>query len=127
MTTVYIADDEPTPIRVLKMTLERNGFNVETFVNGKKALERIREAQPDVLITDIEMPVLTGEDLCKKIQDEFPQRDFPIFVVTSVTDLAHRDWAQRIAKLNFLEKPVSMRKLTADLNCALGLEAGRDA
>ena len=127
MTTIYIADDEPTPTRVLKMTLERKGFDVETFVNGKRALERIREQHPDALITDIEMPVLTGESLCKQIQEEFPQRDFPIFVVTSVTDLAHRDWAQRIAKLNFLEKPVSMRRLTADLNSALGLEASGNA
>lgn len=127
MTTIYVADDEPTPTRVLKMTLERNGFDVETFVNGKKALERIREQHPDALITDIEMPVLTGESLCKQIQEEFPQRDFPIFVVTSVTDLAHRDWAQRIVKLNFLEKPVSMRKLTAELNSALGREASGNA
>ena len=127
MTTIYVADDEPTPTRVLKMTLERNGFDVETFVNGKKALERIREQHPDALITDIEMPVLTGESLCKQIQEEFPQRDFPIFVVTSVTDLEHRDWAQRIVKLNFLEKPVSMRKLTAELNSALGREASGNA
>ena len=127
MATIYIADDEPTPIRVLKMNLERTGFNVETFVNGRKALERIREHQPDALITDIEMPVLTGESLCKQIHDEFPDRNFPIFVVTSVTDLAHRDWAKTIDNLTFLEKPVSMRKITADLKNALGWEASSDA
>lgn len=119
MATIYLTDDEPVPIRVLKMTLERQGYEVESFVNGKAALERIREQQPDALITDIEMPVMTGEDLCKHLQEEFPARTFPIFVVTSVTDLAHRDWARKMSNLSFVEKPVSMRRLTADLKTAL--------
>lgn len=123
MTTVYLTDDEPVPIRVLKMTLQRQGYEVESFHNGAVALERIREQQPDALITDIEMPVMTGEELCEHIQEEFPERSFPIFVVTSLVDLAHRDWARKMANLSFVEKPVSMRRLTADLKAALGPEA----
>lgn len=119
MTTIYLVDDEPVPIRVLKMTLERAGHEVESFSNGSLALDRIREQAPDVLVSDIEMPVMTGEELCKQINEEFPDRGFPIFVVTSLTDLAHRDWARRIANLHFLEKPVSMRRLTSQMNAAL--------
>ncbi len=119
MTKIYLVDDEPVPIRVLKMTLERSGHDVESFTNGALALDRIREQRPDVLVSDIEMPVMTGEELCKQINEEFPDRDFPIFVVTSLTDLAHRDWARRIANLHFLEKPVSMRRLTSQMNAAL--------
>lgn len=127
MTKIYITDDEPVPIRVVKMTLERGGYDIETFPNGKAALERIREQQPDALITDIEMPVMTGEELCKHIQEEFPERSFPIFVVTSVTDLAHRAWARKMVNLSFLEKPLSMRRLTADLQKALAVEGQSSA
>lgn len=119
MAKIYIADDEPVPIRVVKMTLERNGFDVETFANGQLVLDRIREEFPDVLISDIEMPVMTGEELCKTIQAEFPNRSFPIFVVTSVTDLAHRDWASIMDRLTFVEKPVSMRRLLAQIKESL--------
>ena len=126
MTTIYVTDDEPVPIRVVKMTLERQGYEVESFRNGAAALERIREQQPDALITDIEMPVMSGEELCKHIQDEFPERCFPIFVVTSLVDLAHRDWAQKMANLSFVEKPVSMRRLAAELKNALAGEPDRD-
>jgi CheY-like chemotaxis protein len=119
MTKIYLVDDEPVPIRVLKMTLERSGHEVESFSNGALALDRIREAQPDVLISDIEMPVMTGEELCKQINAEFPGRSFPIFVVTSLTDLAHRDWARKIDNLHFLEKPVSMRRLSSQMNTVL--------
>jgi CheY-like chemotaxis protein len=119
MTKIYVADDEPVPIRVVKMTLERDGFDVETFPNGQLVLERIREESPDVLITDIEMPVMNGEELCKSIHSEFPQRSFPIFIVTSVTDLAHRHWAGLMENLNFVEKPVSMRRLLGQIQEAL--------
>jgi CheY-like chemotaxis protein len=119
MAKIYIADDEPVPIRVVKMSLQRDGFDVEDFSNGQLVLERIRQEHPDVLITDIEMPVMTGEELCKTIQSEFPDRMFPIFVVTSVTDLAHRDWAGAMQKLNFVEKPVSMRRLLAQIHDTL--------
>jgi CheY-like chemotaxis protein len=120
MTTIYIADDEPVPIRLLKMTLERQGYEVESFHNGKAVLERIRQCQPDALITDIEMPVMTGEELCKHITDEFPERSCSIFVVNSVADLSHRDWARKVTNLSFVEKPLSMRRLSSELKVALG-------
>lgn len=120
MPTIYLADDEPVPTRVLSMTLSRQGYAIESFPNGLKALERIREAPPDALITDIEMPVMTGEELCAALNEELPDRRFPIFVVTSVTDLQHRDWAQRMRDLRFVEKPVSMRRLSEQLAAALG-------
>lgn len=127
MTMIYVTDDEPVPIRLLKMTLERQGYQVESFHNGKLALERIREQKPDALITDIEMPVMTGEELCQQILEEFPERSFPIFVVTSVTDLAHRDWAKKMANLSFVEKPLSMRRLKNELQVALTGASGDHA
>ncbi len=119
MTKIYLTDDEPAPIRVLKMTLERKGYEVETFPNGEQVLHRIREQIPDVLITDIEMPVMTGEELCAQLKVEFPARTFPIFVVTSLTDLQHRQWAQGMENLHFLEKPISMRRLTGQIDQVL--------
>ena len=113
---VLIVDDEAVVVRVLKLVLERSGYAVESSSNGQAALERIMEQAPDVLITDIEMPRMTGEALCKQIHESFPERDYPIFVVTSVTALEHRVWSSEIPKIIFLEKPVSARKLLAALN-----------
>ena len=121
---IYITDDEPVPTRILKMTLEREGFEIESFPNGAKVLERLRQAPPDALITDIEMPVMTGEELCKQIREEFPDRDYPIFVVTSLTERQHREWSQTMHRLKFVEKPVSMRKLLEQLKQALATPPG---
>ncbi len=116
---LYVVDDELVPLRVVRMALQRAGYEVECFHNGLQALEAIRLVQPDALITDIEMPVMTGEGLCKALANEFPRRTFPIFVVTGVTDLIHRSWSRQIDNLTFVEKPISVRLLIEKLSSAI--------
>lgn len=116
MKRILIADDEPFVVRVLRLSLERAGYQVEWASNGKLALESLLAAPPDVLITDIQMPVMTGQELCARIQAELPQREFLIFVVTSRTEVEHRAWSAQMSNLMFLEKPISVRNLVAKLD-----------
>lgn len=118
---LYLVDDEPVPARIVKTSLERAGYRTTVFRNGLEALTALRsdcenDSLPDGLITDIEMPVMTGEELCKHIEAEQPDRSYPIFVVTSVPDQLHRDWTGRMAHMRFVEKPVSIAQLTAALD-----------
>jgi len=116
MRHVLIADDEPMVARLLRIALERAGYRVSTVPDGLAAWERIRQAPPDVLITDIDMPRMNGEQLCRRVQEEIVDRQFPICVLTSKTAIEHRDWSQKITDLMFLEKPVSVRMLLAKLD-----------
>jgi DNA-binding response OmpR family regulator len=115
MTRIVIADDEPHVLRVLKMSLEKEGYTVEVCANGRAAFELIQRAPPDALITDIQMPLMDGEELCRNIQQSMPERKFLIFVLTSRTEIEHREWSREISNLQFLEKPVSIRELTEKL------------
>lgn len=115
MRRIVIVDDEATVIRILRRALERAGYEVETARNGLEALEAIERRDPDVLVTDIEMPRMTGQQLCQALHEQHPDRAFPIFVVTSLTAIEHRAWSEAIPNLYFLEKPVSIRRLTARL------------
>ncbi len=116
MKRILIVDDQAHVIRIIKLVLERAGYAVESAPNGEKGLAIICNDPPDVVITDIDMPRMTGEQMCKIIHNEFAQRDFPIFVITSRTERAHRDWSSQIPNLTFLEKPVSARELVATIN-----------
>lgn len=115
MKTVLIVDDQPHVARVLTLCLSGAGFEVDCAPNGRVALERVRLCAPDVLITDIQMPEMDGRALCEAIHAEFPQRAFPIFVMTSMTERENREWAGRIPGTTFLEKPVSPRTLVRQL------------
>lgn len=116
MKRILIVDDEPHITRVLKLYLERAGYAVDTSKNGQAALDDILKNAPDALMTDIQMPVMTGKQLCLALEERLPQRTFPIFVMTSMTDREHREWTQKINNLEFLEKPLSMRAMTRALD-----------
>ena len=115
MTSILLVDDEPMTLRVMRQALEKDGFQITTAFDGKDALEKITASQPDVLITDIDMPRMTGKELCLRIQETMPERRFPIFVATSLTALEHRAWSGTISNLTFVEKPISLRKLRVEL------------
>ncbi|MCP5178840.1 MAG: response regulator [Pseudomonadales bacterium] len=112
---LVLADDEAPTARVMSLALAKQGFDVEVCYNGEEALNSILQSPPDVLVTDIEMPVMTGQELCEELQKRLPERTFPIYVITGVTDLVHRKWTREIQDLFFLEKPVSIRRLTQEL------------
>ena len=116
MKKILLVDDEPMVLRVMRGALEREGFQVDTAVDGESAWEKISESCPDVLVTDIEMPRLSGRELCQRIQKEMPDRVFPIFVSTSLTALEHREWSKDISLLLFLEKPISIRMLRSEIS-----------
>lgn len=121
MKRILIVDDEPNVIRVLKLMLERAGHVVSTAADGKAGLASVLANPPDVLVTDIQMPHMTGRELVRAIQQHMPERRFPIFVMTSMTAREEREWVRAIPHLEFLEKPVSPRQLVGRLaQCLTG-------
>jgi len=112
---LYLVDDEPLVTRVLKRSLSKRGYAVTAFHDGNDVLEAIAQQAPQVLITDIEMPLMSGRELWTKITEQYPQRDWPIFIVTSAPDLVHREWSSALDDVHFVEKPVSMAQLSQAL------------
>ncbi|MDJ0700289.1 MAG: response regulator [Woeseiaceae bacterium] len=119
MKRVFIVDDHAPVIRVLKLGLEEAGYDVETANNGSECLVKLCDGLPDFLVTDIDMPRMSGKDLCLAIEKQFPERTFPIIVLTSRTEMEHREWTGNIENLAFMEKPVSIRRLVSHINRAL--------
>lgn len=115
MKRILVADDESHISRVIELFLRREGFQVELVRDGQEALESILRKAPDVLITDVQMPRMTGQELCRELQKRLPGRDFKIIVMTSMTDREHRDWSGEMRDATFMEKPVSMRSVVSVL------------
>jgi CheY-like chemotaxis protein len=111
MEKILIVEDEPHVIRIMKLALENYGYDINIAHNGEQALEKLKQSLPNILITDINMPRMCGDILCKNIEELYPNRTFPILVLTSKTEIEHREWTSNMENTQFLEKPVSIKKL----------------
>lgn len=80
---VLICDDEPHITCTISLRLRKAGFLVETAENGMIAWEMIQRTPPDLLISDCQMPVMDGLELCRKVRDEFRYASMPIVLLTA--------------------------------------------
>ena len=83
MAKILLTDDEAHVRHVMKYKLQRAGHAVLTAVNGEDALERARRALPDLIISDHQMPVMTGLELCRSLFAGAATRHIPVILVTS--------------------------------------------
>jgi CheY-like chemotaxis protein len=102
--TVLIVEDELAIAELLSMTLTDEGYRVVLVANGRQALEYLNEGPPpDLIITDLMMPVLDGTGLIQAMQRSEPQRDIPCIIMSSIPEDAVR---RRInGYVGFIRKP----------------------
>ena len=108
---ILIADDEPCVLRVAKIKLSNAGYEVITVSNGLNALEKMKSFEPDVLITDINMPKLSGKELCTRTNALNKKKEFLTIVVTSRIEEGDREWTNSLLNTTFLEKPFSPKEM----------------
>lgn len=87
MKKILIADDERGVRFVIKITLEKEGYEVIEADNGYEAINLIREEMPDLAILDIGMPKLNGLEVTKMMRDEKITKDIPVFISTGFDDM----------------------------------------
>jgi len=85
-TKVLIAEDSPTQALKLQILLEEQKYQVIVAGNGKEALAAAKENMPDIVVTDIEMPEMSGYELCEAIKDDESLRQIPVILLTSLSD-----------------------------------------
>lgn len=113
---ILIADDEPYVSRVLKLVLQKEGYEVTCVNNGKEALDKYATLQPDVVVTDVKMPHVDGRKLVETIRTIDGNDSVPVVVMTSTLESENRDWVHDVGNVSFLGKPVSPRDLVRVIN-----------
>jgi two-component system, OmpR family, alkaline phosphatase synthesis response regulator PhoP len=121
--TILIVDDEPHIVHILRYKLERTGYRVETAEDGEEGYELAQELDPDLIVTDFQMPVLTGYEMSVKLHASDVTADTPVVMVTA---RGHKLSPSELAKTNIRQlmcKPFSARELLAVIEELL-LESG---
>ena len=112
---VLVVDDEPAVRTVVRMTLERAGYDVLEAENGEKAIEVINTGENrlvlDTVICDIRMPKINGVEAIDYFQREYPH--VPVIVLTGHPDTAMAVSFMRQGVVDYLAKPVEAEKLKA--------------
>lgn len=116
MNKVLLIDDEAHVISVIKHFLLKSGYSVDVANNGELGLQKVRESMPDVVVSDIQMPKMSGQEFCEAFREEFPESDTLVVIMTSRTERDFREWAARMKNVEFMEKPLSPKKLMARLD-----------
>ncbi|OPY71525.1 MAG: Cyclic di-GMP phosphodiesterase response regulator RpfG [Syntrophorhabdus sp. PtaU1.Bin058] len=106
MATVLIVDDNAENLYLLETLLRGNGFNVTTATNGAEALESARKTLPDIIISDILMPVMDGFSLCRQWKADEQLKHIPFVIYTATyTEPKEERFATDLGADRFLIKP----------------------
>ena len=125
---VLIVDDEPNARSALAELLREEGYTVDTAADGFKALPKLEELAPDVIVTDLKMPGLDGLGLMKKALAEDPERAVIVMTAFGAVDTAVS--AMRQGAADYLTKPINFEELSVVIERAierrrLRVEAGQ--
>ena len=114
MTRLLIVDDKQQDLYMLQVLLSTNDFAVELASNGVEALEQARRAPPDMIISDILMPVMDGFSLCRAWKEDERLKGIPfVFYTATYTDPKDEDFALSLGAERFIVKPVEPDKFLA--------------
>lgn len=119
MFKLFIVDDEPTIRKGLTQFVPWNTLDAELIgdaCDGRDALARIREMRPDIVITDIKMPIMDGLELARALCEEIPE--IKVIILTGYADFAYAQTAIRYGVTDFVLKPTSKDKIIAALKRA---------
>ena len=120
---VVVADDSISVRKFVGRMLEKNGYRVILASDGLEAAELITQHGCHLVITDLEMPRMTGYELMAQLRQSPATRRIPVMVVTSRAGAKHRDRAMKEGAVAFLTKPVQEDQLTEAVEQLIGTEA----
>lgn len=108
---ILVVDDEMPNRKVMDAILQHAGYASSLAVNGREALERVREDPPDLIFLDVMMPEMDGYEVCRRIKNDPATRHIPIVIITALSDKESKIQGLNAGANDFLGKPVDAAEL----------------
>jgi two-component system chemotaxis response regulator CheY len=107
---ILIVDDSRTMRKILKQSFTLSGFEVGCFFeagNGQEALNILNSCMVDLILADLNMPVMNGMDMIKALQKDEKRREIPVVLVTTQGSQPHLEEAYALGVKAYIQKPFS--------------------
>ncbi len=114
--TVLIVDDDRNVVKLCRLYLERDGFQVISAYDGMRGLELSRESSPDLIVLDLMLPLMDGRDVCRAIREESA---VPIIMLTAMVEEDDTLVGLGLGADDYVTKPFSPRELAARVQAVL--------
>ncbi len=108
---VLVVDDEIHIVHVVAIKLRNNGYEVLSASDGSQAYELACSEKPDIIVTDYQMPVMTGLELIEKVRETEEIKDIPVILLTARSFAIEDDQKQQLQISECLSKPFSPKDL----------------
>lgn len=108
---VLVVDDMDSQRQLMSNFLERAGYAVTTADSGADALEKVKVSQPDIVVTDLVMPELTGLELCRELKREPSTAEIPVIACTTKDRKMDQNWAKKQGVAAYVIKPFTEEQL----------------
>lgn len=117
---LVLADDELHILRAAEFKLKRQGYDVVCANDGQEAWELVCQQTPDLVITDFQMPRMSGLDLIKRLRDKPEYAAIPVLMLTAkANELPQNEMANSLGNIEIIDKPFSPRDLCNRAQLAL--------
>jgi len=118
-TTILVSDDETHVTHILALKLGAAGHHVLVARNGQDALEQATAARPDLVITDFQMPLMTGFEMAMRLKDDPATRNIPLIMLTARGHKLTQDELAQTHIVALMDKPFSVSALARQVEATL--------
>ncbi|MCE3282463.1 MAG: response regulator [Chitinophagaceae bacterium] len=109
---ILIAEDEPLILQTIELKLKKEGYEVIACVDGLDALQKIDSEKPDLIITDIMMPYMSGLEVIRKVKQDIHSKNIPVIVLSTMGQENIVEEAFELGADDYLKKPFSLSELS---------------
>ncbi len=120
---ILLADDEPHITHIISHKLKRAGYDVVVVEDGEMAFKTALERKPSAIVTDLQMPYLSGIELAQQLSTNEVGKDIPIIMLTARGYTVEDEIAKLPSVKKLLSKPFSAKDLLKDINAIVNGES----
>jgi two-component system, chemotaxis family, response regulator PixH len=120
MNTILVVDDTPSELELISRYLRDHGYTVIAAKDGKEALNRAKQSKPDVVVTDVVMPNMSGFELCRSLKLDPETEKLPIVICSSKNQQLDRLWGMKQGADIYITKPFAKEDLLRAVASVIG-------